>query len=295
MNEYPKIYALGKPETVGIFKEPVVVEEKYDGSQISFMLTNDDELVVHSRRRALDLENPENSDSMFNVAIQAIQERKNRLMYNFVYRGEYLRSPRHNKLKYERVPEGNIVIFDIQKPDGVPLMSDAKVHFAKQAGFEPVQILYYGNIHVGTSLDELMERESSLGGKIEGVVIKNYSRMGDHAPWLFAKYVSEEYKEVKSKSLKPSRMEEMVEQYATDTRFEKAVQHLREDGELSFGMEDIPKIMREVGTDLFEEEYEIWKERLAKAYWKEFVKAVTKNVPNWWRQELAKNAFEDVE
>jgi hypothetical protein len=41
LNSIPKIYRLGERHNIGIFTGPVVVQEKYDGSQFSFRATKD--------------------------------------------------------------------------------------------------------------------------------------------------------------------------------------------------------------------------------------------------------------
>ena len=56
-NSYPKIYALGHAYLKELSLDPVIVEEKVDGSQFSFGLING-ELKCKSHRKELILDAP---------------------------------------------------------------------------------------------------------------------------------------------------------------------------------------------------------------------------------------------
>lgn len=74
---------------------------------------------------------------------------------------------------------------------------------------------------------------------------------------MCAKFVSNEFREVAKQ--KPVRMPgddpfaPVIAQFGTQARWLKAVQHLRDAGELENSPKDIPKIIREVQTDTIEE------------------------------------------
>jgi hypothetical protein len=289
ITNYPKIYAIGKKEVKDVLEDPVIVEEKVDGSQISFGVY-DGELVVKSRSTVLNLEDP---DKMFNKAVDAIREREGMLLGGYTYRGEYLRKPRHNHLKYDNVPNGHIVIFDIMDLTGVPLVTFDKGRLALMADFSPVNTIYSGVVDSLEQLFELASGDSALGGKMEGVVIKNYHRAGMNSPWIFAKYVNDEYKETqKAPKLRSGTVEQIIEYYATEARYRKAIQHLADAGKLNYEMQDIPNLMREIGVDLYEEEAEAVKELLFSGHWKQIVKGVARGFPQFWKNYLEKRAFD---
>ena len=106
MHSYPKVYNLGHPAISELFSDPVVVQEKVDGSQFSFGII-DGELKCRSKGAEIFLDNPE---KMFEKAVEAIKELS--LMDGWTYRGEFLRGPSHNTLKYNRTPRHNIILFD---------------------------------------------------------------------------------------------------------------------------------------------------------------------------------------
>ena len=92
-----------------LFDGPVRVEEKLDGSQLSFSLI-DGELVFKSRRQFI---KPESAPASFKGALEYISERKDRLPEGVVFRGEVINSFRHNKITYGRIPKGKFVLFDL--------------------------------------------------------------------------------------------------------------------------------------------------------------------------------------
>ena len=66
INSYPKIYNIGHKYILDLFNEEVSVQEKIDGSQISFGVI-DGELCARSKGKDLVLDAPE---KMFNKAIE---------------------------------------------------------------------------------------------------------------------------------------------------------------------------------------------------------------------------------
>ena len=108
-HSYPKIWALGHRAVRELFDGDVFVEEKVDGSQFSFGVFND-ELRCRSKGADINTQAPE---KMFAKAVETAQRLGPDLLEGATYRGEYLQKPKHNTLAYDRVPEGNIIIFDI--------------------------------------------------------------------------------------------------------------------------------------------------------------------------------------
>ncbi len=292
ITKYPKIFAIGKDEVKDVFRDSVVIEEKVDGSQLSFGVFNG-VLVIKSRGAMLDVNAPE---KMFKNAVSSLQERKNILVPEHTYRGEYLSRPRHNAITYDKVPDGHVAIFDINDPQGNPLAVSDKHKYAEEAGFSHTPILFYGDMKSLEELIRLASGESFLGGsQMEGVVIKNYFREGWHHPWIFAKYVNDNFKEVlkKPKSTKPGTLDQIIESYRTDARWQKAIQHLEEEGLLNGDMSDIPQLMKAVNLDVLEEDGEVIKERLFKSSWKEISRGIVKGLPQYYKKVLEARAFEE--
>jgi len=103
---FPKIFAIGTDYIRDIFCEEVEVTEKIDGSQFAFGRVNG-ELYLRSKGAQLYTENPE---KMFAEAIAYVGQIQDRLPEGMIFYAEYLKKPKHNTLKYERVPKNHLML-----------------------------------------------------------------------------------------------------------------------------------------------------------------------------------------
>jgi hypothetical protein len=147
-------------------------------------------------------------------------------------------------------------------------------------------------------LEKLMDRTSCLGGVcIEGVVVKNYKRLTPDGKVMIGKYVSEGFKEANGatqRALNPAKadvIQSLVTRYATEARWQKAVQHLRDSGTLLGAPQDIGPLMREIHQDVIAECGEEIKEALFKWAWKGITSGLTRGFPTWYKQRLLEGAF----
>jgi len=295
-HSYPKLWSIGHAAVISLFEDDVIVEEKVDGSQFSFGKIKG-ELKVRSKGQEIDLNN---CDKMFNKAVATAQELFPEMLEGHTYRGEYLQSPSHNTLAYDRTPEKNIIIFDIQRDEEQYLTYEEKVNEAKRLGLEVVPILYKGKIDKPEMLYELLEKTSVLGGqKIEGVVVKNYAKFGPDKKALMGKYVSEAFKEVHNASWKekhPSNsdyIEVLAQCYRTPARWNKAIQHLKEDGLLTDSPKDIGILMKEIQTDIIKECEEEIKQKLFDQAWKKIGTTSVKGFAEYYKKHLVEKQFKN--
>jgi hypothetical protein len=298
INSYPTVFAIGHRAIQDLFNGSVVVEEKVDGSQFSFGVI-DGELQCRSKGKNLILDAPE---KMFIKAIASVLERQNKLVPDWIYRGEYLQSPKHNTLAYGRVPVGHIIGFDIVTGPEVYLSPEEKRAEFEKIGLETVPLLHDGAVSNISEFNEFLQRESILGGcKIEGVVVKNYSLFTQEKKVALGKYVSEAFKEVHNADWKTRNptgkdiTQELIERYRTDARWNKAVQHLRESGDLDGSPKDIGPLMKEIAVDVRRECEDEIKQILFNHFWKNIQRGVIAGLPEWYKQELAKIAFEVID
>ena len=84
----------------------------------------------------------------------------------------------------------------------------------------------------------------------------------------------------------------MIERYRTPARWQKSVQHLRENGTLDGSPRDIGPLMKEVGQDVLRECEDEIKDYLFDHYWKQIQRGITAGLPEWWKQELAQSSFD---
>lgn len=303
-HSYPSLYALGHRYLSDLLLDPVLVEEKVDGSQFSFgMFGNlEDEsyqLKCRSKGAQLNVFAPE---KMFEKAIASVKVRQDILHRGWTYRCEYLANPKHNALCYDRVPKDHLVIFDINIGHENYLDYAAKAEEAARIGLEIVPKMFEGHI---TNVDEfraLLDRESFLGGqKVEGVVIKNYHRFGQDKKILIGKYVSEAFKETHAREWKadnPTKNDVvalLIATLKTDARWRKGVQHLREAGKLEDSPRDIGLLFKEVPNDIRKEEEDFIKQKLFEWAWPHIQRGVMAGLPEWYKEQLMKKQFEVVE
>lgn len=296
---YPSVYTLGHKAVVDLFDSDVVVQEKCDGSQFSFALI-DDELIARSKGKD---QTPPVTDKMFLPAIETVEAIKSNLRPGWVYRGEYLSKPKHNALTYERVPQRHVVLFDVDRGLEDYLSYGELCKEAERLGLEVVPLLAEfgpGEVKSWDMLKQFLTYESFLGGpKVEGIVIKAYGRFGPDKKTLMAKYVSEAFKEVHDKEWKAANpsgkdaLSTLVERLRTEARWQKAVQHLKENGQLQGTPQDIGPLLKEVQQDILKEERERIQEALFNWAWQRISRGVVAGLPEWYKERLAESQFEE--
>lgn len=291
-HSYPKVFALGHRAIADLFLDDVLVEEKIDGSQFSFGRFGG-ELKCRSKGAQINADFPE---KMFLKGVETARSLD--LHDGWTYRGEFLGSPKHNTLAYDRVPVGNVILFDINVGEEEYLTYAEKAAEALRLGLEFVPRLFFGRVEDPNTLLAFLETPSILGGqKVEGVVVKNYKRFGEDKKCLMGKYVSEAFKETHSTEWKLNNptngdvVQRIVASLKTAARWSKAVQHLKERGELTQTPKDIGALIKEVQKDVGEECEEIIKEKLFQHAIGHIRRGVTGGLPEWYKQELLKQQF----
>lgn len=294
-HSYPSIYALGHRYLTELFLDDVQVEEKIDGSQFSFGRFGG-ELRARSKGKQLEIDYPE---KMFAAAVDVIKTLD--LHDGWTYRGEYLQKPKHNTLSYNRIPAGHIIVFDINTENETYMPYIDKQTEAARIGLETVPFIFHGKI---SSVDELLkhlDRESILGGtKIEGLVFKNYHRFGQDKKAIMGKYVSEAFREVHATEFKKSNpksgdiLESLREAYKSEARWQKAVQHLREAGQITDTPQDIAALLKEVHDDIKRECEDEIKSKLYSWAIGHVLRSSVAGLPEWYKEQLLKKQFGEV-
>lgn len=301
LSSYPSIYNLGHKAVLDIFNtDNVVMEEKVDGSQFSFGLDDRGALQCKSKSANIDLDNP---NKLFAGAVDTAKQlaTAGKLKPGRTYRAEALCRPKHNVLKYDRRPTGDIILFDVDDNNQNYLLPAEKKVEGDQLGLEVVPTFHFGKVNSWEEFKHLMDRESVLGGcKIEGVVIKNYDLFGPDKKVLMAKFVSEAFKEVHRREWKnnnPTKgdvIQQLCDELRTQQRWEKAVIHLHERGELTDTPKDIGALMKEVSLDVLKEEKDYIVEKLFNFAWPKISRAIVGGLPQWYKELLAKQTFKEA-
>lgn len=312
MDGYHKIQQIYNKEVEGILDGYIYLEEKVDGSQFRINIKPDGTITCGSKGQEGDLIDK----GMFNSGV----EKANHVFANYkpevemTVFCEYLQSPKHNAINYERVPLNHLMLFDVKR-DTLYLNRAQKELFAKQHGLEITPLLWEGegkeiadkdnpNKINEAFAEEILKRKSILGHvgsyqKIEGFVIKNYNKLYDTNrfrnyeqsthPWMSAKIVNTEFKE-KNREENPNRaqnLQNLKDNYRTEARYMKAIQHKKETGELKFELADLRILIPEVISDIEIEEKENIKDALWKMFGKEITGYASKGMPEFWKKYLS--------
>lgn len=314
-HSYPSSFNLGHRAVRDLLMVPHYIEEKVDGSQFSMGLIAADDvptdcfLRVRSKGAEMSVDAPE---KMFTKAVETAKRLASLeaqaagvgLHPGWTYRCEYLRVPKHNTLAYDRVPVNHLILFDVNTGDQSWLNREELEAEGARIGLEVVPLLRVATGGATTLEDirKLLETTSVLGGnKIEGVVVKqqgpDYLYGMDHKT-LIGKFVSEQFREAHGVAWKESNptsgdiLMQLGTKYQHPGRWMKAVQHLREAGQLEGSPRDIGKLIIEVQKDLGKEE----KEEIKTLLWKwanpHIMRMATRGVAEWYKELLLKQQFE---
>lgn len=299
-HSYPSIFAIGHRALADLLLDPVIVEEKVDGSQFSFGLFEDEngDRSVRCRSKGAQL-NVIAPEKMFAEAVQMAQSLP--LRFGWTYRAEYLKKPKHNSLAYDRIPEKHLIVFDISPGHEEYLPYADKAAECYRLGLEVVPLIYEGMITSPEQFRAMLDRVSVLGGqKIEGVVVKNYTRFGPDKKVLLGKFVSEAFKEIHAhewKASNPTKMdivEKLVETLRTPARWGKAVQHLRERGQIDDSPKDIGLLIKETQQDIKKECLDLIAQKLSEWALPEIMRGVVRGLPEWYKDQLVSRQFEQA-
>ena len=295
---FPKIFAIGDRHIQDIFSDFVEITEKVDGSQFGFG-KSETELLCRSKGQMLNLEAPE---KMFNEAVDYVKSIEGFIRPGNTYYAEYLKKPKHNTLAYDRVPKNHLALFGwICKGEWVD-SHEALWSEADRLGVDVVPIIFHGRATDPTEIFDMIDKVSFLGGqKIEGIVVKNYKKSFWIADRLFpimsGKYVSEKFKEVhgntwKKENTGKGKWEVFIEKYRSEARWEKAIIHLTEAGNLEHSPRDIGNLIKEVKSDIADEEKENIKDFLWQLFNGELLRKSTAGLPEWYKKRLVDSSFE---
>lgn len=295
---YPKILQANVLEKLNISKDifgNFTIEEKYDGSQFRFGYKNSEKTFGS---KSVDFNMYQQPDKMFKLAVEQADKVLNNISpdENITFFAEYLKTPKHNTLTYDHIPQNNLVLFDVYKDGFRP--AEELEEYASKMGIDHAKILETTDRFPPKELiDRLLTKESSLGGTtIEGVVIKNYGFNvlinNEYRP-LFYKYVRSEFKELNDKEWnkhpeKQSIMDVIASAVNREAIFRKAVQHLIEDGKSTGRMQDMKDLIPLVYDDLENEYKTVIADVLYQKFEKEVRTVLVRGLPEYYKDYLYK-------
>lgn len=234
-----------------------------------------------------------------------MHRRKEVLNPGWVYRGEVLDKRQHNVLTYNRTPVENIILFDVERGEGDFLSHEELIAEGLRVGLEVVPALLHNSTLNMDTFNALLQTESILGGvKVEGIVLKPMTRnlYGEDKKLLMAKFVSEEFKEKHRTEWKGIHGEEgsrtVLERLAaaltTEARWNKAIIHADEEGQLLREPKDIGQLIRSIQADTFAEEEDYIKGVLFAWAKKDLARRVIHGFPEWYKKKLIKEQLDGL-
>lgn len=263
----------------------VVVQEKVDGSQFVFGLNPK---FYAQTKRGISLHK---TNTNFSLAVEHLRHRAEFLTEGYVYYGECLTKPKHNRICYDRTPKGFVVLFDVFDINTKEYLQREQLQkIADRLEIDIIPELYCGKSSEMPETSKLLNNRSFLGYfQIEGIVIKSYTDK------KIFKVVSDKFRELSKtkKKKKPTTTDEQLDNlfdvYNNENRWHKAVQHLRDEGKLDNSMSDVGRLLKELSNDFEEECKEDLKEKLYCLFRKNVLKKVCSGFAGWYKKELHKN------
>ena len=274
-HKYKKIWALGKEEVADIFTDPeddVAIEEKIDGGNFRYYITEHGEVVVGSRNNLLDLKG--NNTKNFWRCSEFVKEKlyaygtENLKKFgNYIFYGECCIKHTLN-YDWEKIPpflgfdiydceqerflEYNVVkeIFEKLGLPQVPLVKICKAKDITEVTDDTVPVSAYAPVQVPNQ-------------QAEGIVFKNYTKQ------LYAKYVRVQFKEENRQTFggcakhATNDEEKVALKYCPNARIDKAIFKLVDEG-MKLELSMMAKLPMLVWNDLWEEN---WKE-IIRQKWK---------------------------
>lgn len=260
MEKYKKIKHLGDSENKDIFKVPddeIVVTEKVDGSNMR--VWSDNGRLVFGSRNVDDLERDNKQFKKIMDYIENILSQSDEwLDEDLIYVGEAMKK---HSLEYDWTDIPKFIGFDVlHKDTGKPLGWQMARKEFKRLGFKFINIICRGKTKEikDKDLDRLMKESKYRDGKPEGIVIKNYRRENQYGRPLFAKVVTEKFKEKKDakfgkQKVKSDNSKYIVEKYATEARIRKIINKMVVDEGEKLQRELMENLIHRVIHDIFEE------------------------------------------
>lgn len=259
--KYPKLRRVATTEMEGIFdydNDIIYIQEKVDGGNFQFQITDDGQIIFGSRRIKLD----EGTSSF--IAIPYILDKFNNCENcewypGYIYYGE---SMQKHTLEYKNTPP--FIGFDIlDKKTGKFLCpDDAKIMF-QMAGLPFIKEVARMTAKDAREIDSFLDfvGRSSYGYiEMEGVTIKNYDRLNKYGRPYFAKCTTEKFQEKNREVFgdngntpKKTQLSKIVEMYCTPTRIDKQIHAIKNEGR-EIDMSIMPELYKRVGDDIVSEE-----------------------------------------
>lgn len=257
--KYMHLERLGTREVQGIEIGKTYVFPKLDGTNASVWLDNSGEIAAGSRNRTLSI--GADNAGFYNFAIQC-PNIKSYLEENpsDVLHGEWLVP--HSLKTYQDTAWRRFYVFDVNR-NGVLLSYDDYQFTVENHNLDYISPLSIINNASVDMFERELEKNTFMikdgDGYGEGIVIKNYGFINDGGRQVWAKLVTNSFKEKHIKSMGPAELtgdiieQKIVEKYVTDALVNKVYDKIAVSSE-GWQSKFIPRLLNTVFYDLVKEE-----------------------------------------
>lgn len=300
--------------------EGYYVQEKIDGMQFRACFNFDTKEIIYGSHNVTFDETMKTSEKWapavksVNNAISLLLERIK--LYSSAYEGleeitlfmEYLPKLRTNKIKYERIPHNNLVLFDIVfvYADKMVWVGPKEIDkYALEMKLEPIKTFrIYTDAPTDEKLENLMKTEVSALGNIkpEGFVVKSayysyYPDVDRTEPYAY-KWVRDSFKEYKpndwKNELPENENDAIMKLLNKEAVIDKTIMRAEESGELKGNMTDMKLIVKSLMKE-FEDEYDNYlKDKIYDLYRWKIVKSITDDLAYIYKKRVMDQQKEEV-
>lgn len=287
--KYHDIVRLGHRSTIGVLNpgDKIIIQEKIDGANASFVANKNGEIHVFSRNNKLSEENT--LGGFYNWVLDNIDP--NQLLKDYIYFGEWTNP---HKIKYSTENMKQFFLFDIYNPrEEKYLMFGAVKNEAIRLKLRTVPVFYEGEYKDFEHLQSFVGK-TMIGGHMgeeetgEGIVVKNVHYRDRSGKQVFVKLVTDKFAEVQKqkKPKDPNKLESQegifVSTFMTKARVEKILFKLIDENIVHehFGIEDMGIILKNMGDRIVEDMMKEEKDELPDDFdMKNIKKSVGKKLP----------------
>ncbi len=301
---FPKIRRLGDDENKNIFKnrqDYIFIPEKVDGANFRFM-RGADKIIFGSRNLNFEGHSAKNFQRAIDYVLSKTTNED--LKHDLIYVLEFM--TKHTiQYDWDTIPTviGLDIMVHIDNVHGEHLgllpFDKSKEEF-ERINIPVIPILWEGPVSKLKidKLEELITKSNYGDVQMEGIVIKNYDRINKWGRPLFAKIVTEHFKEINKIGFggqKKTNDEsiKLANLFATPNRIRKMIMKLTIEENMELGMTLMQKLPIRIWLDIWEEEwYTIIVERKTQEI---DLRSMRKKVTDMCLKELQRYLKEQVE
>ena len=289
----------------------IIIDEKVDGSQLTIRKLHG---ILHYYNKNKEI-NPMNK--CWRNAWICLQNKADIFEEGLWYHGEAFTTRQTNVNEYDRCPKNCWIVYEVVRPNNSILTPEEMHELIKDTGLETVQLLYnnrsninekYKNMKLQDIINSIMDDiengiiKSCLGNnKPEGIVVKvlnNYNKKENKISNTRYKYVRKEFMELhqqKREKIQEVPDNEYIKEigtiYNVNPRFQKAIQHLKEQNRWNYDdpMKNIQALVDELDKDLLKEALDDIKNMLIIRFWNEISKNARRDLVTFLTNFISEN------